>query len=248
MLLPDRIALVTGAAGGIGRAISLRFAEEGAIVGVCDLDLPQAEAVAQEVRSAGGRAFAYRLDAAEESEVQAFFPRFREEHGRLDILVNNAGLCRNVSIEDIDGEEWDLYLRVNLKSVFLCSKEALRIMKAQRSGKLISLASAAGKIGGVVAGAHYAAAKAGVICLTKSLALQAAPFGIRANAIAPGPIATRMTEEWGPELTAAFVEKIPLHRYGQPEEVAEVALLLASDRAGFITGEVIGINGGLLMD
>ena len=248
MLLSDRVALITGAAGGIGRAISLRFAGEGASVGVCDLDLPRAEAVAEEVRSTGGRASAYRLDASEESEVRAFFPSFREEHGRLDILVNNAGLCRNVSIEDIDGEEWDLYLRVNLKSVFLCSKEALRIMKGQRYGKLISLASAAGKIGGVVAGAHYAAAKAGVICLTKSLALQAAPFGIQANAIAPGPIATRMTEEWGPELTKAFVEKIPLHRYGTPAEVAEVALLLASDRAGFITGEVINVNGGLLMD
>ncbi len=248
MLLSGKVALITGAAGGIGRAISLRFAGEGATVGVCDLDLPRAEAVAAEARSAGGRAFACRLDVSEEREVQAFFPAFRAEHGRLDILVNNAGLCRNVSIEDIGGEEWDLYLRVNLKSVFLCSKEALRIMKAQRYGKLISLASAAGKIGGVVAGAHYAAAKAGVICLTKSLALQAAPFGIQANAIAPGPIATRMTEEWGPELTAALVEKIPLRRYGRPEEVAEVALLLASDRAGFITGEVINVNGGLVMD
>lgn len=248
MQLKDRIALITGAAGGIGRAIALRFAGEGAAVAVCDLDLPGAAKVAEEIRAAGARGFAYKLDAAAEQEVRAFFGAFQKEHGRLDILVNNAGICRNVKIEDIDGEEWDRYLSVNLKSVFLCSKEALRIMKVQRYGKVISLASAAGKMGGVVAGAHYAAAKAGVICFTKSLALQAAPYGIQANAIAPGPITTRMTAEWGPEVTAAFVEKIPLHRYGTPAEVAEVALLLASDRAGFITGEVIDINGGLVMD
>jgi NAD(P)-dependent dehydrogenase (short-subunit alcohol dehydrogenase family) len=248
MQLQNRIALITGAARGIGRAIALRLAGEGASVIVCDLDLEGAGSVAGEVERAGGRAWAHRLDAADEPEVRAFFEAFRREHGGLDILVNNAGICRNVLIEDIDGQEWDRYLQVNLKSVFLCSKEAFRIMKERKYGKIISLASAAGKIGGVVAGAHYAAAKAGVICFTKSLALQAAPYGINVNAIAPGPIATSMTEAWGQELTEAFMEKIPLHRYGTPEEVAEVALLLASDRAGFITGEVIDINGGLLMD
>ncbi len=248
MLLSNCNAMVTGGARGIGRAIALRLAGEGASVAVSDLDLESAEAVAGEARRAGGSASAYRLDAASEPEVQAFFAAWRRERGRLDILVNNAGLCRNVLIEDIDGQEWDRYLQVNLKSVFLCSKEAFRIMKENRRGKIISLASAAGKIGGVVAGAHYAAAKAGVICFTKSLALQAAPYGINVNAIAPGPIATSMTEAWGRELTEVFVEKIPLHRYGTPEEVAEVALLLASDRAAFITGEVINVNGGLVMD
>jgi len=248
MLLQNRIALITGAARGIGRAIAVRFAEEGAAVAVCDLDLTGASSVAEEVQRAGGHASAYRLDAADEPAVQAFFRAFRQEHGGLDILVNNAGICRNVPIEEIDGQEWDRYLQVNLKSVFLCSKEAFRIMKEQKHGKIISLASAAGKIGGVVAGAHYAAAKAGVICFTKSLALQAAPFGINVNAIAPGPIATALTDAWGEKLNKAFVEKIPLHRYGTPEEVAEVALLLASDRASFITGEVINVNGGLVMD
>ena len=248
MQLQNRIALITGAAGGIGRAIALRLAGEGASIVVCDLDLEGAGSVAGEVERAGGRAWAHRLDAADEPEVRAFFEAFRREHGGLDILVNNAGICRNVLIEDIDGQEWDRYLQVNLKSVFLCSKEAFRIMKERKYGKIISLASAAGKIGGVVAVAHYAAAKAGVICFTKSLALQAAPYGINVNAIAPGPIATSMTEAWGQELTEAFLEKLPLPRYGAPEEVAVGALLLASDRAGFITGEVIDINGGLLMD
>ncbi len=248
MLLQNRVALITGGARGIGRAIALRFAAEGAEVAVCDLDAEGAGGVAEEIRAAGGRASPFQLDAASEEEVKAIFAAVVREHGRLDILVNNAGLCRNVSIEDIDGEEWDRFLKVNLKSVFLCSKEALRFMKERRYGKVISLGSAAGKIGGVVAGAHYAAAKAGVMCFTKSLALQAAPYGINVNAIAPGPIATRMTEEWGAALNDAFVAKIPLHRYGRPEEVAEVALLLASDRAGFITGEIIDVNGGLLMD
>jgi NAD(P)-dependent dehydrogenase (short-subunit alcohol dehydrogenase family) len=248
MLLQSRIAVVTGGARGIGRAIALRLGGEGATVSVCDLDLEGANSVAEEIRRPGGSSSAYRLDAADEPAVKAFFRALRMEHGGLDILVNNAGLCRNVLIEDIDGQEWDRYLQVNLKSVFLCSKEALLLMKERRSGKIISLASAAAKIGGVVAGAHYAAAKAGVICFTKSLALQAAPYGINVNAIAPGPIATAMTDAWGPELKEAFVEKIPLHRYGTPEEVAEVALLLASDRAAFITGEVIDINGGLVMD
>jgi NAD(P)-dependent dehydrogenase (short-subunit alcohol dehydrogenase family) len=248
MQLHNRIALITGAARGIGRAIALRLAGEGASVAVCDLDLEGAGSVVGEVQRAGGRAWAHRLDAADEPEVRAFFEAFRREHGGLDILVNNAGICRNVRIEDIDGQEWDRYLQVNLKSVFLCSKEAFRLMKERKYGRIISLASAAGKIGGVVAGAHYAAAKAGVICFTKSLALQAAPYGINVNAIAPGPISTSMTEAWGQELTEAFVEKIPLHRYGTPEEVAEVALLLASDRVGFITGEVIDVNGGLVMD
>jgi NAD(P)-dependent dehydrogenase (short-subunit alcohol dehydrogenase family) len=121
-------------------------------------------------------------------------------------------------------------------------------MQERKRGKIISMASAAGKIGGLVAGAHYAAAKAGIICFTKSLALQAAPYGINVNAIAPGPISTAMSDAWGQQVKEAFVEKIPLHRYGMPEEVAEVALLLASDRSAFITGEVIDVNGGLVMD
>jgi NAD(P)-dependent dehydrogenase (short-subunit alcohol dehydrogenase family) len=248
MLLQNRVAVVTGGARGIGRAIALRLASEEAAVSVCDLDMDGARAVAEEIQRTGGKASAHRLDAADEPAVKAFFNALRGEHGGLDILVNNAGLCRNVLIEDIDGQEWDRYLQVNLKSVFLCSKEAFLIMRERKRGKIISLSSAAAKIGGVVAGAHYAAAKAGVICFTKSLALQAAPYGINVNAIAPGPIATAMTDAWGPKLKEAFVEKIPLHRYGSPEEVAEVALLLASDRAGFITGEVIDVNGGLVMD
>ena len=248
MLLRQKIALVTGAAGGIGRALCHTFAREGALVVASDLDFEGAEALIHEIKNSGGEGSAIRMDASNEQEVREGFSTITGLYSTLDILVNNAGICRNVSIEEIDPDEWDLYLKVNLKSVFLCSKEALRIMKEKRYGKIINIGSAAGKIGGLVAGAHYAAAKAGVMCFTKSLALQAAPFQINVNAIAPGPITTRMTEAWGKELAEAFIAKIPLKRYGSPEDVAEAALFLASDKARYITGEIIDVNGGLIMD
>jgi len=188
------------------------------------------------------------MDVSDEKDVKDCFEEVVKKYRTLDILFNNAGICKNVSIPDITAEEWDRFLKVNLKSVFLCSKEGFKIMKTRKYGKIINMGSAAGKLGGVVAGAHYSAAKAGVICFTKSLALQAAPYGINVNAIAPGPVLTEMTGQWGEELNRAFIEKIPFKRYAKPEEVAEVALFLASDSSRYITGEIIDVNGGLLMD
>ena len=248
MLLKDRIALITGAAGGIGRATALRFAEEGATVVLGDIDKDGADEVLHEVSERGGRGLSLKMDVGDEGDIKSAFAGVIDHYGTLDILMNNAGICKNVLIEDIEADEWDKLMVINLRSVFLCSKEALKIMKEKRYGKIISMGSAAAKIGGVVAGAHYSAAKAGVICFTKSLALQAAPFNINVNAIAPGPIATKMTEVWGEELNRIFREKIPLKRYGTPADVAEVALFLASDKSNYITGEVIDINGGLIMD
>ena len=248
MLLLKKVALITGSARGIGRAIALRFSEEGASVIICDLDMDGAEEVYNIIKSYGREALVFKADVSDESQVKALFQKVISTYGTLDILVNNAGICKNIPIPEISGDEWDRFLRVNLKSVFLCSKEAFIIMKKKRYGRIINMGSAAGKIGGLVAGAHYSAAKAGVLCLTKSLALQAAEFNITVNAIAPGPIATHMTAEWGEEINRAFREKIPLKRYGTPEEVAEVALFLASDRSSYITGEIIDVNGGLVMD
>ncbi len=248
MLLAHRIVLVTGAAGGIGRAIALMFAKEGASVVICDLDVQGAEAALDTLKAEGGEGEVVGADVSDESQVKVLFEKIISAYGTLDILVNNAGTCRNIPILEISGEEWDRFLRINLKSVFLCSREAFYIMKEKRYGKIINMGSAAGKIGGLVAGAHYSAAKAGVICFTKSLALQAAAFNINVNAIAPGPISTRMTEEWGEDVNRAFREKIPLKRYGTPEDVAEVALFLASERSNYITGEIIDVNGGLVMD
>ena len=248
MLLENRVALITGASGGIGSAITLRFAAEGALVVLADLNEQGLEKLRREVERAGGLVHSIVTDVSRPEDVVACFEEIMERQKRLDILVNNAGICKNVAILDITPEEWDRLMVINLKSVFLCSKEAFRIMKLRKHGKVINMGSAAGKIGGVVAGAHYSAAKAGVLCFTKSLALQAAPYGINVNGIAPGPISTRMTKEWGEEVNRAFVEKIPLKRYGKPEEVAELALFLASDRSDYMTGEIIDLNGGLVMD
>jgi 3-oxoacyl-[acyl-carrier protein] reductase len=139
-------------------------------------------------------------------------------------------------------------MAVNLRSVFLLSREAFRWMKTRNAGKIISLGSAAGKIGGLVAGAHYAASKAGVMCFTKSLALQAAPYGINVNAVCPGPTRSPMTDAWGEKANADFAARIPFKRYGEPEEVAEAILFLASDRSRYVTGEILDVNGGLVMD
>jgi len=248
MELEGKVALITGAARGIGEEIARTFAAEGASVALCDLDEDGVRKTLDEITSNGGTGFAMKVDVADEEEVRNLFDAVIERYGTLDILVNNAGMCRNVPIEDIESDEWDRYVKVNLKSVFLCSKQAVRIMRKKRYGRIISMGSAAGKLGGVVAGAHYSAAKAGVMCFTKSLALQNASYGINANAIAPGPVATHMTEMWGEELNREFTEKIPLKKYGTPKDVAQVALFLASDRAQYLTGEIIDVNGGLLMD
>ncbi len=153
-----------------------------------------------------------------------------------------------IPILEIEAADWDRIMAVNLRSVFLFSREVFRHMKAKKSGKIISIASAAGKIGGLAAGAHYAASKAGVICFTKSLALQSAPYKINVNSVCPGPTKTEMTDAWGEETNDAFAVRIPFKEYAQPADIAEAILFLASDKAKYITGEILDVNGGLVMD
>jgi 3-oxoacyl-[acyl-carrier protein] reductase len=193
-----------------------------------------------------GRAAA--TDVSSEDSVRQLYESVIKTEGRVDILVNNAGICRMIPILDITVAEWDKILAVNLRGTFLMSREAFRLMKEQGAGKIVSIASAAAKIGGLAAGAHYAASKAGVICFTKSLALQAAPFHINVNAVCPGPMATEMTVAWGDEANAAFKAKIPFKDYGIPQDVADAVAFLASDKARYITGEILDVNGGLVMD
>ncbi len=217
---PKRVAVVTGGARGIGRAIGEALVEGGARLVVADIRGEAAEATAEAIRAAGGDATGMQVDVSDEASVTSLMSAVTDAFGRLDILVNNAGLCRMVPILEIDVAEWDRIMAVNLRGTFLMSREAFRIMKDQRSGRIISMASAAAKMGGKAAGAHYSASKAGVICFTKSLALQAAPYHINVNAVCPGPTVTEMTDAWGEQVNEEFAARIPWREYGRPEDVA----------------------------
>jgi len=243
-----RVALVTGAAQGIGRAICTSLAADGADVVAADLNQEGAQETVALVAQAGGSGLAAKVDVSDEASVEALYQLIQREMGDVEIVVNNAGICELTPILDISVSSWDRMLAVNLRGTFLVSREAFRRMKQHRRGKIVSIASAAAKIGGAVAGAHYAASKAGVVCFTKSLALQAAPFHINVNAIAPAPIETEMTASWGQDRNAAFAARIPWGEYGQPQDVADAVVFLASDRARFITGEILDVNGGFIMD
>jgi 3-oxoacyl-[acyl-carrier protein] reductase len=244
MKLKDRTAIVTGGGQGIGRAISHAFAAEGAKVVVADINMDTATQVAEELRSYGTDSLAVRTDMGRAADIQELIRQTVERFQGVDILVNNAGLALFRSVELCTEEEWDRVFAVNLKGPFLLSKAVMPFMKSQRRGAIVNLASIAGKTGGVVAGAPYSASKAGIECLTKSLARELAPYRARANAIAPGIIDTALSANHPP----SFVEAIPLGEKGRPEDVAACALFLASDDSRHITGELIDVNGGLLMD
>ncbi len=248
MILNSQVAIVTGAGDGIGRAIAMALADEGSHVWALDIDGKKAAAVAAEIQSRGGQAFSEAIDVSQGEAVRAAFARIYHKHGRIDILVNNAGICQRASIADITERDWDRILAVNLKGTFLCSQAVMAIMKQQRRGKIINLGSVAGKVGGIAVGAHYSASKAAVMCFTKSLARDLAPFNVNVNAIAPGVIATDMTQRITGGDWSQYLETIPLGRIGMVEEVAHVAVFLASPSSSYLTGEIIDVNGGQLMD
>lgn len=243
--LDGRAALVTGAAGGIGAATVRALAEAGARVLATDIDEPRVLQVAESAATDGAAVLGRHLDVTHAPEVEAAVQDAVERFGALDILVNIAGILDLTPVDQLTPEVWDRVLNVNLKGTLLPSLAALKVMKQRRSGRIINLGSMAGQVGGVISGANYAAAKAGVICLTKSLAKHAAPSGILVNCINPGVIDTAMPAAFPPERLAAMIEDTPLKRLGRPEEVASVVVFLASDAASFITGTAIDVNGGL---
>ena len=248
MKLKDKIALVTGAGHGIGKAIAITLAREGAEVIVNDIDFQSAKETVDKIRGKGNKALPVYADVSNKREVVKMLERIIKEFGKINILVNNAGIFSSVSLDDMTEEEWDKVMEINLKGVFLCSQAVMKFMKKQCSGKIVNVASLAAKIGGIFAGANYAASKAGVICLTKSLAKQLAPYGINVNAVAPGVIKTDITKKWPKEVKESLIKQIPLGRIGTPEEVAEAVVFLVSDGASYMTGATIDVNGGLLMD
>ena len=246
MTLQGKVAVVTGGSRGIGRAVATVLAREGAVITLCARDRVLLEKVAAELESSGVQALAVQADVTRASEVEQMIGACVERFGQVDILVNNAGITRDNLLLRMKDEEWDAVLSTNLKGVFHCTRAVLRPMIKQRSGRIINLTSVVAVMGNP-GQANYVAAKAGIIGLTKATAREVASRGITANAVAPGFIETDMTHALGPELQEQMRSQIPLGRFGRPEDVAELVAFLASDRAAYITGQVIHLNGGLWM-
>jgi 3-oxoacyl-[acyl-carrier protein] reductase len=251
MVLKNQIALITGASSGIGYATAIAMAREGARIGVnYHKNKAGGEKAVEEIRKAGGEAEAIHADLTSAADVQTMVDAVRKRWGRIDILVNNAGdLLARRMLSDMTEDYWNQIMDLNLKSVFLCVKAVWEEMVARKSGNIINMTSIAGRNGGGPGAAAYSTAKGGMITYTKSLAKELAPHGVRVNGIAPGVIATPYHERYSPpEIFQKFVATIPIGRAGTSEEIASVAVFLASPAASYIVGETIEVNGGMLMD
>lgn len=247
MRLAGKVALVTGSARGIGKSIVERFASEGAAVAISDVaNEPAARETLAAIESAGGKGTVSMFDVGDAAQVESAVSGILASLGRIDILVNNAGITRDNLLLRMSEEDFDAVVRTNLKGTFLLTKVVSRHMIKQRSGRIVNMSSVVGLMGNA-GQSNYSAAKAGIAGFTKSMARELGPRGITVNAIAPGFIRTAMTAGLPEAVQKAFLAQIPLGRFAAPEEVADLALFLASDAAGYVTGQVIGINGGLYM-
>ncbi len=246
MELTDKVAIVTGSARGIGREISLKLAEVGADVVVNDIEAvaKPLESVVQEIKTLNRRSLAVIADVSSPEDVSRLIETAVKEFGKIDILVNNAGVTRDQLLMKMTDEEWDTVLNIDLKSAFLCTRAVIRHMLRQRSGRIISIASVVGMVGNA-GQANYASAKAGIIGLTKSIAKEVGSRNITVNAIAPGYIQTKMTEQLNDDQRQEMLKRIPLASLGTPRDVAEAVAFLASEEARYITGHVLNVDGGM---
>jgi 3-oxoacyl-[acyl-carrier protein] reductase len=246
MLLRDRVALVTGGSQGIGRACALVLAEAGADVAVCGRNVEKLNAVVQELQASGRRALALTVDVIDPVQVKAAFAECVKELGKLDILVNNAGVTKDTLLLRMKIEEWETVINTNLRGAFLCTQEAVKLMVRQRYGRIVNISSVVGQSGNA-GQANYVASKAGIEGFTRSVAQEVASRNVTVNAIAPGFVATAMTDVLADGIKSKLLERIPMGRMGTDREIACGVRFLASDEAGYITGQVLHINGGLYM-
>jgi len=244
--LKDKVALVTGSAQGIGKAIAVALAKEGANVVVSDINIELARQTAKEIEALGVKAMSIKTNVADLADVETGVAEIVKAMSRIDILVNNAGITKDNLLIRMKKEEWDAVIGVNLTGVFNCTKAAAALMMKQRCGKIISIASIVGQMGNF-GQANYAATKGGVIAFTKTVAKELASRGVTANAVAPGFIQTAMTDKLSDEVKRKMMELIPLGRLGTPDDVANAVLFLASPAADYVTGQVIAVNGGMYM-
>ncbi|OGD20812.1 MAG: 3-oxoacyl-[acyl-carrier-protein] reductase [Candidatus Aminicenantes bacterium RBG_13_64_14] len=241
-----RVSIVTGASQGIGEAIARDLAAEGAAVVLVDVQPDKLEAVVRSIADVGGKAEAHQADVADAAAVERIVSAVATAHGRIDHLVNNAGITRDGLLMRMREEDWDAVIRVNLKGTFNLSKAVIRTMIAAKYGRIVNIASVAGLMGNA-GQANYAASKAGVIALARSLAREVGARGITVNAVAPGFIATAMTDVLPEDIKKAYLEIIPMKKFGLPKDVASAVKFLLSDEAAYITGQVVSVNGGMYM-
>ena len=248
--LKDKIALITGARRGMGKSHAIALASQGAKVAVTDIDEKECQAVADEIKSKGGEAAAFKLDVSNKAEVDAVFDKVVKQYGRLDILVNNAGIYQPKPALEITEEDWDKTIDIDLKGEFLCAQRAAKEMAKNKWGRIINIASiASGGVGvGIAGGCHYTAAKGGVIGMTETMAVEWAPLGINVNAIGPGAIDTPMisSAQIPEEAMKQMMAGVPLKRIGKSEEVSAMVVFLASEEASYVTGATFYVDGGWL--
>jgi 3-oxoacyl-[acyl-carrier protein] reductase len=246
MTLSGRVALVTGASQGIGRACAIRLAEAGATVALASRSQEKLDQVAQHIVAAGGKAAAFPIDVSDEEQIKAVFKAIIAQLGKVDILINNAGVTRDQLVMRMKRSDWDTVLNTNLTSAYLCTQQVIGSMLKQRWGRIINITSIFGQTG-QAGQANYASSKAGLIGLTMAIAREVGSRSITCNAVAPGFIETAMTSALPDELKQTALKTIPLRRIGSPEDVAHAVAFLASEQAAYITGHVLNVNGGLLM-